>query len=328
MSHIRIKKDVSDYSFYNKRGLIETQHLYDENGTIIVYDVFIRDKKLYFISTFISETVPQFRIKVEGHSLIEFGLNEPEPVRYFFCMIKDNATEFNIFINGNISLLKPAIVIPLKHKHALGIATLFKFESGPNIQRFLDYYRMQGVTAFYLYYNGAELPDDLPNDIDVFYRVWNFPYWNTNKTYMHGAQSIFLTTVRHRHLDDCMWLALVDLDEFIYGSCPLVHYLRSLPLLYDVVRIQNYWSRCPDGGGPITYCSEGGDWLNRTKCIYRRGFKGQFSIHGPKPVGDFKEFRAADLKLLHVVNEIHNDRLELIKAPTLETECVLGSILK
>lgn len=328
MSHIRIKKDTSDYSFYNKRGLIESTAIKD-GDVIIVYDTFIRNGRLYFISTYLRSYDPAFRLKVEGHKLTEVGLNEPEPARYFFCDIKPDFRdkELNLFINGTICTLRPE-VLALTKKHPLAIATLFKYESGAQVQRFLDYYRMQGVTAFYLYYNGAELPEDLPVDVDVFYRLWDFPYWNdVNMTYMHCAQSVFLTTVRFRILPDCAWLALVDLDEFIYCSGgPLVHYLADLPAAYDVVRVRNYWSMCPDSGGPIQYNVDGGNWLDRTKCIYKGSFKGLFAIHGPKAVGDFKEFKADDLKLLHVVNDLHKDRVALIKEPTLLTGVELVAI--
>jgi len=325
MSHIRIKKDVSDYSFYNKRGLIDGTVIKDSGGTIIVYDTFIRKGRLYFISTYLRSNEPKFSLKVEGQKVTEVGLNEPEPVRYFYCDVK--AKELNLFINGDISTLRPE-VLALTKKIPLAIATLFKYESGAQIQRFLDYYRMMGVTAFYLYYNGAELPEDLPVDVDVFYRLWDFPYWNdVNMTYIHCAQSVFLTTVRFRHLPDCTWLALVDLDEFIYcDGGPLVHYLRDLPVDYDVLRVRNFWSLCSDSGGPIRYNTVGGNWLDRTKCIYNGSFNGLFAIHGPKAYGLFKEFKAEDLKLLHIVNGLHKERVELIKEPTLLTVAELVSI--
>ena len=213
----------------------------------------------------------------------------------------------------------------------MAIATLFKFETPGMVQRFIEYYRLQGVEAFYFYFNGPELPAGMPEDVDVFYRLWDFPYWNkADFQYMHCAQSVFLTTVRLRHLADCEWLALIDFDEFIYydgaSGCAkrLVDYLDSCKS-YDVVRVRNHWSTCPDSGGPISFVEESGDWIDRTKCIYRRCFNGQFAIHGPKKPELFKEFRALDLKLLHLTM-LHPERKELIKEPLMKTGCTLSRI--
>lgn len=327
MSISLVKMDENHNSYYNKRGRIEGSIIYDDGGSVIIYDTFIRQGKLFFVSTFLNSVIPNFRIKVEGCKITEVALNEQEPVRYFVCDV-GSKQKFNVYINGNISVLEPPIVKPLVKKWRLAIATLFKFETPAMVQRFLEYYRLQGVEAFYFYFNGPELPAGMPEDVDVFYRIWNFPYWNkADFQYMHCAQSVFLTTVRLRHNADCEWLALIDLDEFIYcdvSGMPLVGYLESCKS-YDVVRIRNYWSTCADSGGPISFVAEGGDWIDRTKCIYRRTFNGQFSIHGPKKGGLFKEFRALDLRLLHLI-QLHPERKILLKAPLMTTSCVLPGI--
>jgi hypothetical protein len=314
-------------SYYHRGGLIDGVVIRNDSGTIIVYDMFIRGERLYFISTFTSCISPVFRLKIEDHRVNEVALNEQEPMRYFVCDIKNGLRRFNLYVNGNIFVIEPPVL--LKRCHSLAVITLFKHETGPQIQRFLEYYRMKGVDAFYLYYNGSSLPEGLPEDVDVFYRLWDFDYWNKDMEYMHGAQSIFLTMVRCRYVDDCDWLILVDLDEFIYHtleySLSLVDYLKRCAS-FDVVRIRNYWGTCLDSGGPITFNSVGGDWINRTKCIYKRGFKGYFAIHGPKAVGDYKEFRAEDLKLLHVVSPQHPERLALVVAPLLKTRLSLSAV--
>ena len=330
MSISLVKIDENHNSYYNKRGRLDGAVIYDEGGSIVVYDTFIRRGKLYFVSTFHNSVYPKFRIKVEGCKITEVALNEQEPVRYFVCDvgIKD---KFNIYVNGNIHVLEPTVLAPLARRWKLAVATLFKFETVAMVERFLDYYRRQGVEMFYLYFNGSELPVGLVDDVDVCYRLWDFPYWNKpDFDYMHHAQSIFLTTIRLRHLDDCEWLALIDLDEFIYHhiemrrSGRLLDYLESCKS-YDVVRVRNHWSSCPEGGGPITFVAESGTWLDRTKCIYRRSFNGQIAIHGPKELGNFKEFRALDLKLLHLTM-LHPERKELIKGVVLQTGILLNKI--
>lgn len=316
-------------SYYNTLGRLEGP-IYDDMNNIIIYDTFIRGTKLYFVSTFNNSVSPAFRIKVEGCKLTEVALNEQEPVRYLVCEVGVKR-KFNIYVNGNIFVLKPPVIAPLRKRWRLAIATLFKFETPAMIQRFLEYYRMQGVEMFYLYYNGTELPKGVPQDVDVFYRLWDFRYWNDrNFEYIHCAQSVFLTTVRLMHKDDCEWLALIDLDEFIYSTnigWKLVDYLESCKS-YDLIRIRNYWSSCPDSGGPITFVdttNELQQWEDRTKCIYNHSFNGLFAIHGPKKAEQFKEFKAQDLKLLHLTT-LHPERNQLIKGAVFTSGLSLASI--
>lgn len=284
----------------------------------IIFDTFIRDGTLYLVSTFWSSHTPRVNVSVDGFKVEEHGLNQGEPLRYFSCKV-NNATDLNIRVNGLLHRVKPTTVVPLKVKNRFAIATLFKHESPSLIRRFLEYYRKQGCDAFYLYYNGPVLPSDLPAGADIHYREWDYPYFNKTHDFIHCAQTTFLTTVRFRHFDDCNWLALIDMDEFIYNldcGCALIDYIERCSDC-DVIKIQNHWSTCSQSGGPITYSLVSNGWSIRTKCIYNRRFTGTFSIHEPKTT--CKILRSAELMLLHVVNGVHDERLSWVKQPVCTT---------
>jgi hypothetical protein len=319
-----VKKNdpTSYYNTYCNR--LNDTIIRQQDDNTLIHDIFIRDDKIYFISTFWSRNFPKIKINIKGVKLSEHAINQQEPMRYFtgFVGIK---RKFNLNINGNIHILEPPVIKPLDKKHRFAIATLFKYETVDMVKRFIKYYRSQGCTMFYLYYNGSVLPEDLPKRSDIIYRIWDFTYFLTDLEYIHCAQSVFLTTVRFRHLPDCDFLALIDLDEYIYSldeGLLLVDYLYSISNDYNVIKIQNHWARCPDLGGPISYTGLGCGFLERTKCIYRGSFKGYFSIHEPKNESDEKVYCTPNLLLLHLTM-LHKERDMLIKEPILNSTLTL-----
>lgn len=305
-------------TYYEQRNNMHGSIIRLDNN-IVIYDFFIRNQKIYFVSTFFTPTKPNLRLNIADVKLQEVRMNEYEPLRYFWGFVGTKKT-FRLFINGNAHTIEPVIINPLVKPDNLAIATLFKFETAAMITRFLTYYRTQGCTMFYLYYNGPKLPADLVKGPDIVYRLWDFTYF-LKDVYIHCAQTVFLTTVKLRHFMDCEFLALIDMDEFIANvdeSVLLVDYLKSTPVDCDVIKIENYWAKCSDTGGPIIYSSEGLGFIHRTKCIYKRSFKGHFSIHGPKKTQGFKMYECNDLKLLHLTT-MHSERNVLIKEPILST---------
>lgn len=319
-------------TFYENRNMIRTPYIKDEYKTFIVFDFFIRNKKIYFVSTYYSSLTPVFSLKIEKVALTDFQVKEQEPIHYLSGAV-DGRREFNLFINGNFFCVQPALVKPLIIRRRLVVATLFKNETVAMINRFLSYYRGQGVDYFYLYFNGPELPVGLPQGLDIMYRIWDYPYLlKADDGYLHCAQSVFLLTFKLRHFDDCDWALLIDLDEFVWSldeGITLIDYLTELDDSVNVVKLQNYWSMVPDSGGPISFSGIGLGWINRTKCIYRNSFKGYFGIHAPKSHHNIDflhtEIQCNDLYLLHLTT-LHPERNGLLQVPILNTGISLLSI--
>ena len=322
-----LKKDDPN-SYYNTyRNSLNDTIIRQNDNSVLIHDIFIRDDKIYFISTFWSPISPKIKISIDDVKLTEHAMNQHEPVRYFSGFV-GTKRKFNLNINGNIHIIEPRVIKTLAKKHRFAIATLFKFETVGMVKRFITYYRSQGCTMFYLYYNGPVLPEDLPKDSDILYRIWNFTYFLSGE-YIHCAQSAFLTTVRFRYLPDCDFLALIDLDEYIYSldeKLLLVDYLYSLNNNCNVIKMQNHWAKCSELGGPISYNKSGLGFVHRTKCIYKGSFQGHFAIHEPKKESSEKVFQSPYLLLLHLTM-FHKERDNLIKEPILNTNLTLIPIV-
>jgi len=297
----------------------------DANGNVLIYDYFVRKNTLYLVSTFYSSADPPMEVKIGDVTLSEVSFNDAEPVRYFMCALLDSSiTErrsFTITINGTKYNITPEVVPERGTKYKLALTTLFKNESVAMVKRFISYYRGQGVECFYLYYNGDNVNDIMPKLPGVTYIPWNYQYQNDKNEWIHIAQVTQLTSFRLRYWDDCEWVAVVDMDEFIYNtneSIRLVDYLSKKK--ENAVCIQNYWASAPKNGGKIFYSAQGMGWLERTKWIYNISFRGHYSIYRPKNDGDINKLFAEDLRLLHIINNFHPQRRELMSEPFSNTE--------
>lgn len=116
-------------------------------------------------------------------------------------------------------------------KIELAIVAIFRDEA-PYLKEWIEYYRLQGVSKFYLYNNLSKdnykkiLAPYLKDKIVKLYQ-WNeeshdVSYWNYVQTtaYTHGMAKA--------RVDKVHWLAVIDVDEFIV---PIKH-----PTLLDLVK--------------------------------------------------------------------------------------------
>jgi hypothetical protein len=205
----------------------------------------------------------------------------------------------------------PDIIKPLVSKHKLGIVLNFKYESPAWIRRFLEYYRRQGVDYFYFYYNGPVLPAGLPTGADIKYTVWDCPFKIHTNRFIHGAQTIAYSSFRWRYYDDCNWVAVIDLDEFvgdITESARLVDVLAKMTC--DVVMLNNFWATVGAGGGVIRYSTLACGFAfdnGRTKCIFNTAkYRGEWGIHLPK--SSCNMIKSRRLVFFHIVDCLHPER--------------------
>jgi hypothetical protein len=293
-----------------------------ETGRQLIYDAFLRDGWLYMVSTFYHYMDEPHTIVVNGLQAEAIGVNEYEPVVYYRVQIGDVAAPTTVTINGDTyTFPQPLDVLESGAGKGLAIATLFKHDY-TFIPDMLQWYRAQGVTAFYLYFNGPALPPGLPQGPDIHYRLWNFRYWNPGCNYkdpetgwVHAAQPAFLTAVRLRHLPDHAWTGLVDIDEAVVSvdGRPLADALVDVSADYSCVRVQNHWAF--RAANRIIYSQESTGPVARTKCFYRGTYTGMCGIHGPKMTAATCVLNTADLRMLHIVNQTHPDRISLIRDP-------------
>lgn len=294
--------------------------IFNDRGQAIIFDAFIRENLLYLISTYRLHSDPPLDIRFDNKKMNEIGKNTYEPKRCFTAPYQknsiDNSTEvmISIIINGLEYKLKVPIIQP--QNKGLAIATLFK-DDYDLILDFVKYYRKHGVENFYLYYNGAKLPDTLPQAPDIYYGIWDFQYWNhrdfgnPSKGWGHNAQTAFITMIQFKYLKDHTWLGLIDLDEWVYPikTNTILQVLTSIES--QVVMVQNYWAI--KNNSEIKYHSQPLSWGSRSKCFYNGGkFQGWCSIHEPKNCSSVN--KNEDLIMLHLVND-KEARLGFIKDP-------------
>jgi hypothetical protein len=292
-----------------------------ETGQQLIYDAFVRDGWLYMVSTFYHYMDDPHTIVVDGLQAEAVGVNEYEPVVYYRLHIGGTIPTI-VSINGDTyTFPQPLDILDSETgTGGLAIATLFKHDH-TFIPDMLDWYRGQGVSAFYMYFNGPVLPPGLPQGPDIHYRLWNFRYWNPGNYkdpesgWVHAAQTAFLTMVRLRHMPDHAWTGLVDIDEVVASvdGRPLVAALADVSAGYTCMRIQNHWAF--RAANRIIYSLESTGPVARTKCFYRSTYDALCGIHGPKMVSPNSVLNTTDLRMLHIVNQTHSDRISLIRDP-------------
>jgi hypothetical protein len=292
-----------------------------ETGQQLIYDAFVRDGWLYLVSTFYHYMDENHTIVVNGLQAEAVGINEYEPVSYYRVHVGETVPTTVTINSDSYAFPRPLDVLGTGTPQGLAIATLFKHDH-QFVPEMLNWYRAQGVTAFYLYFNGPVLPPGLPQGPDIHYRLWNFRYWNPGCNYkdpetgwVHAAQPAFLTMTRLRHLPDHVWTGLVDIDEVMISvdGRPLVDALCDISAGYTCVRVQNHWAFL--AANRIIYAQESTGPVARTKCFYRGNYTGLCGVHGPKMAEAATVLNTTGIRMLHIVNQTHPDRISLIRDP-------------
>ena len=282
-----------------------------KNISCKIYDIFIRSGNIYIISTLITKNDPPVKVYVNNTMLIEYSINEWEPMRYFCGPVP---AEENLIITVNNILYKQCNkndieeVIPVEKKHKLAFATLFK-DDYPFLDTMIDHYRKQGVDYFYLYYNGSKLPENLPMGSDIMYKLWDIqPYLWKSSEWWHNAQTSFLAMFQQKYFKDNEWIILADLDELIinYSGCKITDVLNITNS--QVVKARNHWAKLSNT--KITYSSIHTEKIE--KCIYRGSYKDWLGIHRPR---NYTVSESNSLRMLHVINVLHPERENKVTAP-------------
>jgi hypothetical protein len=286
-----------------------------------IFDAFVRESCLYLVSTYYKYDDPPLHVYMGDTKMEEIGHNEYEPVRYFRCPLNPiEPFPTSVSINGDpYPLTLSAGPSGRAKKGGLAIATLFKYDS-LFIREMITWYRAQGCTAFYLYYNGAKLPEGLPQGPDIHYGVWPVTYWNPadwrNKEtgWVHLGQTTFLTMARLRFLPDHDWLGLVDIDEHVWPGPgrTLLDALGALSPDTMVACVPCHWARRTVNTVVFNKASEAK--YARSKCFYRGAYAGLCGVHRPK---DSTHCRMCDdIPMLHCITYSHPARHSLIDNTT------------
>jgi len=260
----------------------------------LFFDIFIKNNNLYIICPIYNSRVNINNIKIifnnselkvkkrytkismEPADVIIYRIN-PNRVNHITVKYKEFEKSYEL----------PHIIV--KKNTKLAFTTLFKNDFRlMNI--FYAYYKKQGVTNFYMYYNG-ELTDEIRQCYDlpgVTLIEWNFRYWNKDKFKVrHHAQLAQMHHALYRFGKDMnKYMIFADLDEYLYiKGKTILDFINQNPS-YNLIGFRNRWSntinnKIPDSfpdkfrtGNPIKYGK-------RSKNIYRVRDTITLGVHRP-----------------------------------------------
>ena len=215
------------------------------------------------------------KIKVEPTEIFMYEFNSPDPRNKITVTYQGKTREYeldNLKINGN---------------NKLALTTLFK-DDFRLINVFYDYYVKQGVSKFFLYYNGV-LTDEIKNLYNkpgIVLVQWNFRYWNEKGVkYSHHAQLGQMHHAIYRFgKSNCDYMIFCDLDEYMYSNgVKLINLVNNNPNV-DVFGFRNRWSNTLDNTIPEKFptkfkTSDKIVFGSRSKCLYKVSSIRTINIH-------------------------------------------------
>ena len=160
-----------------------------------------------------------------------------------------------------------------------------------NFKPFYIYYKEQGVSHFFIYYNGIITKEIIEyfDYHDVTLIEWNFEYWN--KHFKHGSSHVAQMGQMHHALykygkDLSEYMIFCDLDEYLYiPNYTLNDYIKIHPNC-DVFGFCNRWSdisdnKIPDFLPSVINTAYKLKYKDRSKNIYKTSYVNLLNIHFP-----------------------------------------------
>jgi len=147
-------------------------------------------------------------------------------------------------------LLEHILSSKIKHNE-LSLTTLFK-DDYTIFPFFYDYYKKQGVSHFYMYYNGKITPKiqhlfDNFVENDITFIEWDYLYWNdmtlSKNKYQHHAQLGQMHHAIYKYGKDINdYMIFCDLDEYLHiPNNTLLHFINQYPNI-DIIGFRNKWA--------------------------------------------------------------------------------------
>ena len=192
----------------------------------LFFDIFYKEHNVYMIMPIYNEKVSskEIIVKINNTELTlttEFVKDTYEPIVIFVYSCTSMPDTINLTVQykdiTNSYLLQHIGVSEIKIP--LSLTTLFKNDY-KLFPIFYKYYKNQGVSHFYMYYNGI-ITNEITNMFnfdDVTLIEWNFNYWN-DKTckYVHHAQLGQIHHALYKYGKKVSnYMIFCDLDEYLH----------------------------------------------------------------------------------------------------------------
>ena len=313
---------------------------YINDTCLLFFDIFYKNNKLYLIMPIYNEpyTINNFLVIYNNKNLIpsEKCIKDSyEPISIFIYDINndigndignDNFTQKDNSITIDILCNKIKKTYKLNHidttntaKHFLTLTTLFK-DDYHLFPFFYNYYTKQGVSHFYLYYNGMITPEiyklfNQPRYKNVTLIEWNFHYWNPREfKYCHHAQMGQMHHAIYRYGKDISeYMIFCDFDEYLHIPSEhlpyqlLTNYIKENPSI-DIFGFCNIWADTSQYQYPNTQIipkkilavNEQNPYCERSKNIYKISSMKTIGIHHMCNNDYFSKLKSIiDLKMYH-----------------------------
>jgi hypothetical protein len=292
------------------------------NTNILFYDIRLIDNIIYLITyqgKNFEPDVNELSVYCNGDKILikNIKYDEPEPMSWIECYLEKEYNTYDIkliykFVEYEVRLEKKVSKI----ESDMCISTLFK-DDYELIEIFTKYYKKQGVSKFYLYYNGDinKIFSKLYKNEDIVYKEWNYKYFNYESKYypnVSHAQMTCMTLAKIEHSKFHNYIIMNDLDEFIYKkSMNLLDYFNT-GVIIQSRRVFNNWAVIKHSSDKNLFIYHKKNFnYERGKLIYHRSFEGGYSIHRNKTHSGIKNFTHLDdleLNMFHIVSPEHPDR--------------------
>jgi hypothetical protein len=239
---------------FNNQYFLNINRFHLSTYKYLFFDIFYKNNKLYMILPIYDEPINSDEIQISLEDNLILNISEKiikdsfEPIIIYIYDYQSNLSDINI----NITYKNNTKNFTLKHikskdilkKEQLVITALFKddYELFP---LFYDYYKKQGVTHFYMYYNGNVNQNikEIFNKEDVTLIEWGYLYWLNTHKYIHHAQLGQMHRSLYLYGDDCEYMIFCDLDEYLYiPNTTILNYILNNPNV-DKFGFCNRWSK-------------------------------------------------------------------------------------
>jgi hypothetical protein len=274
------------------------------NTDVLFFDIFFKNNKIYLILPIYNEPYSTDDICIKHNEIplqitTKYMKNQYEPILiYIYDFFVDDINtiktiELTVEYKNIIKNFQLKHIITSEIQNNLTLTTLFK-DDYKLFPFFYDYYKKQGVSHFYMYYNGKITPEIQKifegNDITLI--EWDYIYWNdmssSKNKYQHHAQLGQIHHAIYRYGKDINdYMIFCDFDEYLrIPNHTLLSFVNNYPNI-DVVGFRNKWAEVVepfDNSKPNIFpskiiTSKPFIYGERSKNIYKLSSINTISIH-------------------------------------------------
>lgn len=293
------------------------------NKKYLFFDIFYRDDKIFMIMPIYENLINPDKITVKIQEnriqITEKHVKDSyEPTCIYVYDIREHGCDTaEVFVQYGEFTNSYTLQNINENKKDLALTTLFK-DDYATFPLFHDYYTKQGVSHFYMYYNG-KITDSVSKTLNlpnVTLIEWDFPYWNDPPyKYKHHAQMGQISDALYKY--DTEYMIFCDLDEYMYIENTTLKQHVTNNSHIDVFGFHTIWANTLDNQYPTDnkfpstiIVGNKHPYNLRSKNIYKTSSVDMVGIHDCK---NFKKDNIQfilDLTMYHFYNWINKTRSE------------------